>query len=379
MQYKVLISDIDSRKAFDIYNIFRKKTTFDLVVTSEPNKINFFLKRAITNHIETLRQDDYEFFKHDLDAICAKTQGYKIIYFPVSDKCTLLFYRYINENPSHPFQYLLPPESTYKLCLDKNFFNDFCLKNGFLIPNIYTVEEIKKPNFCLFPLIAKPKTGSGSSGIFFIENQDELVKLADINVNNYLFQQRINSIEVTGAFFLFYNNNVVNYYGHRRLRTSPSTGGVTVCSVTENNEELKKIGEQLLKKLDFEGLAMIEFLKDETDNQYKIIELNPRSWGSYLLGEFAGYNFSQQYVELANKGTKITQNDDQRTQKKHFVKWLVPYEIINFLRGKISFKTLISNENTAFINITFANKVAMFFFICANFLDIKKVINKITR
>jgi len=104
---------------------------------------------------------------------------------------------------------------------------------------------------------------------------------------------------VPGVFYLFENGKMVSYYGHKRIRTYTIEGGVTVYSKISFNEQIKKMGENLLSKLNWSGLAMVEFLFDKRVNDYKIIEVNPRLWGSIFLSEFANTKFIRNYINLS--------------------------------------------------------------------------------
>src|SRR5262249_46299819 len=126
----------------------------------------------------------------------------------------------------------------------------------------------------------------------------ELHLLKDTDPDKFIVQQRIDNVHVEGAFFLANHGEVVSYYGHKRIRVFPETGGVTVYSEYHHNERLKEIGSALLKKLNWHGMAMVEFLFDPSVNDYKIIELNPRLWGSFLLSEFAQTGFTENYCNI---------------------------------------------------------------------------------
>ena len=95
-----------------------------------------------------------------------------------------------------------------------------------------------------------------------MNSPDDLSFLDDIG-EEYLLQEMLqNPLNVEGAFFLFNNGEPVSYYGHKRLRTYPVKAGVTVYSKISYNNVIEKAGINLLKKLNWHGLAMVEFLFD---------------------------------------------------------------------------------------------------------------------
>jgi predicted ATP-grasp superfamily ATP-dependent carboligase len=58
------------------------------------------------------------------------------------------------------------------------------------------------------------------------------------------------------------------------------------------------LGTRLLRALGWRGVAMVEF-KRGRDGQYRLLEINPRYWGSLPLALACGVNFPQYQVELA--------------------------------------------------------------------------------
>ena len=62
--------------------------------------------------------------------------------------------------------------------------------------------------------------------------------------------------------------------------------------------------------------------------KYKVIEINPRMWGSVLLSEFCEANFLQKYIDLILGGIEI----ENRPIKDCSIRWVFPYDIIYFIK-----------------------------------------------
>jgi predicted ATP-grasp superfamily ATP-dependent carboligase len=58
----------------------------------------------------------------------------------------------------------------------------------------------------------------------------------------------------------------------------------------------------LLDELDWHGLAMVEFLRDEETGDFKLMEINPRFWSSLPFTVQAGVDFPYYYWQLCNGG-----------------------------------------------------------------------------
>jgi D-aspartate ligase len=55
---------------------------------------------------------------------------------------------------------------------------------------------------------------------------------------------------------------------------------------------LEEYSERFLRRIDYYGLAELEYKLDPRDGQYKLLDVNARTWGYHSLGENAGVDFS---------------------------------------------------------------------------------------
>lgn len=78
---------------------------------------------------------------------------------------------------------------------------------------------------------------------------------------------------------------------HRRVREVPPKGGISCCAESFYDPKLKDYGIRLLDNLGWHGVAMVEFRFDTRDNDYKLMEINPKFWGSLDLALTAGADF----------------------------------------------------------------------------------------
>ncbi|MEJ2043916.1 MAG: ATP-grasp domain-containing protein [Reinekea sp.] len=123
-----------------------------------------------------------------------------------------------------------------------------------------------------------------------------------------------------GLFCLFDQGRPVQYFSHKRLREKPPEGGVSVLSQAQPvAPQLKAISEQLLRKVNWHGVAMVEF-RIALDGTPYLMEVNTRFWGSLQLAIDAGVNFPAQLASVYFKQpvqTVETYNTDQR------LRWLM--------------------------------------------------------
>lgn len=79
-------------------------------------------------------------------------------------------------------------------------------------------------------------------------------------------------------------------FGHRRLREYPVAGGPSCLCESVHLPELNEYAVRLLRGLGWQGVAMVEF-KQAADGSFRLMEINPRIWGSFPLTLAAGVDF----------------------------------------------------------------------------------------
>ena len=62
--------------------------------------------------------------------------------------------------------------------------------------------------------------------------------------------------------------------------------------------------ERFLQEIDYYGLAELEYKLDEVDGQYKLLDVNTRTWGYHSLGHVAGVDFPL-LVQLDQLGDRL--------------------------------------------------------------------------
>ena len=375
---KVIVSDVDSRKAFDAVNILRLDHDLKLMLCSSTG-YRFPLPIIYQQKVHKLRSSTYSDFKKDLITALETDGDDEYLYLPVSEDPTLHFYRLVAEEPHLPIRYLLPRQDLFEMVRDKERFQVYCQKNHFPVPGYFTKETLANLQEEFRPVVAKKRIGAGSVGLRFVDTREQLGLLQGIDIDKYIVQEKIESSKsVHGAFFLCQDGVVKIYYGHERIRTFPENGGVTVFSRADYNEKLKRIGENLLHSLEWSGVAMIEFIYDDSENQWKIIELNPRLWGSVMLSEACNARILSNYVNLLSKG-KVQKND---ILTNRYIRWVFPFEVLGFLRGKLRLRDFLNftKLKICYINFTYTNyPSALLFqlFFIFNVRSVKRFLSKL--
>jgi D-aspartate ligase len=94
----------------------------------------------------------------------------------------------------------------------------------------------------------------------------------------------------------------------RRRRQHPlQFGRASTYVETMDIPILEEYSERFLRKIDYYGLVEVEYKLDPRDAQYKLLDVNARTWGYHSLGAKAGVDFS--YMLFADQiGMPVTES-----------------------------------------------------------------------
>lgn len=194
---------------------------------------------------------------------------------------------------------LLPRFQDLEIALDKKKVTNLCLKLGIPVPQTFFPSDrkelekfAKKLNY---PVIVKWRRESIGYPRYRIcySKSDLLQKYKAMHKiqSDPIIQERIEGFG-TGFFALFDKNHRLKaYFIHRRIREYPISGGPSACCASFWNGEVLEYGLKLLKALNWVGIGMVEFKFDSRDDVPKVMEINPRFWGSLPLAILSGVDF----------------------------------------------------------------------------------------
>ena len=139
---------------------------------------------------------------------------------------------------------------------------------------------------------------------------------------------------------------------------------------------VKKLGTKILDKMNWNGFAMIEFLWCSKSREFKVIELNPRTWGSIMLSEKCGSQMLENYISLCLK-KKI--KPVKKLNNNAAIRWFFPYDFLNMITLRYSpFKILnLFDKNHCYIGFTYSSFRRSLYFILYQILYNKKAISKL--
>ena len=166
-----------------------------------------------------------------------------------------------------------------------------------------TLDSIQKN--AAFPLVIKAFWGEGAAGIKIVADPKELVASYNFIVKNFgpaMIQEFVPGTKHTAVFLLNKKSEVRRFFVHRAIREFPITGGPTCFLKSVKYEPIYECGLKLLNKVNFSGLASMEFIVDEKDGKPKIIDVNPRFYGPLQCAISAGADFPYAVYNMAING-----------------------------------------------------------------------------
>ena len=186
------------------------------------------------------------------------------------------------------------------------------------------VGEIKRYPVVVKPALSMIPEGEKflAAGVRYAASREELVQLyATSSVLRYpsMIQEKIVG-PGTGLFTLYDVDHHLALFSHCRLREKPPSGGVSVVSESVPlDEEMVESAGRLLSAVGWNGVAMVEFKRDQRDGKAKLMEINGRFWGSLQLAIDCGVDFPSLLLDhLEGKNLSPLIRDYREGQK---LKW----------------------------------------------------------
>lgn len=196
------------------------------------------------------------------------------------------------------------------ICFDKYKTAQFIESLGLKTPETYVdyneaIAAIKAGRLN-FPLILKPRWGSGSIGLEFVDDFDELEIVYKLN-RKKVMKSILATASVDDNFILIqevikgpeYGLDIVNdldgkYRGVSVKQKLAMRSGETDKAITVDNADIREIGATIGKALGHIGNLDCDVL--ERDGEYYVLELNPRFGGGYPFSQEAGVNIPKAIV-----------------------------------------------------------------------------------
>ena len=229
-----------------------------------------------------------------------KTENYDVL-MPVGLTSYLTVSKYKPEFLAHT-NLVIADWDAMQIAANKDKTMEFADKLDIPIPETTVINDKSDiSRISKFPVVIKSSDDAGTF-VKYANNNSELTKnydyLKTLSHTNIIVQEYIRGFGC--GFYGVYKNGVLKaYFMHKRLKEFPLTGGPSAMAESYFDDELFRLGKKLMDGLKWNGPIMVEFKYDLKDNRYKLIEVNPKLWGSLDLTIAAGVDVPKMLVDIA--------------------------------------------------------------------------------
>lgn len=202
-----------------------------------------------------------------------------------------------------------PAPHVVQRVLNKSLTLEIAEKCGIKVPGTFRAENLAELDALAgkleFPVVAKPfhKSKETDFKVRYFKSIDELrsAMKADDQLGSRIMLQEYCQGDGVGVEMLIHEGQPVATFQHRRLKEVPSTGGAAVVAIAEETDpDLAQQAFSLLRALEWEGVAMVEFRFDPSTRRSALMEVNGRYWGTLSLPIHAGVDFPLYEWQLAH-------------------------------------------------------------------------------
>lgn len=232
--------------------------------------------------------------------------------------------------------------------------------------NFQSVDE-KISDDLQFPVLTKGRNGlsfykATGKKAFLAKNEDELRNhlqfIEERDAVKRSFTQELipfNGHNKTISFTAFcHQGEIKAHWTGVKLREHPIQFGTATFTKSTYIEACHKQSAKLLKEIQYTGVCEVEYLLDPRSGEYKLIEINPRTWLWVGLARASGVDYAKMiYDYMQGKEIKATADAAVRFWYNPFTDTV--FSFISILKGKLSpdvyFKSLFHKNK---VNALFA-------------------------
>ncbi len=222
---------------------------------------------------------------------------------------------------------------------DKGFLTGFAKEQGIDCPATFlpsgTEEAADLASVLPYPVLVKPRHSSGGRGIVRVEVPEGFLaayREVDARYPLPIVQECLPpGGEALGvAVLMNFASEPRATFAYRRLREYPVAGGPSTLRESVWDPRLGESTGRLLAALGWTGVAMVEYKVDPRDGRPKLLEVNPRFWGSLHHAILCGVDFPYLLYRLAMDGD-VARQDGYRVGVSS--RSLLHGEVMHFIRN----------------------------------------------
>lgn len=223
------------------------------------------------------------------------------VILPINNDTTYIISKYIKKYQKYSKITPLLDLKNFRYYYNKENIIKISKKEKILIPKTYVTKkfsELKKiSNNISYPVLLKPSISSGGRGIQIIKSKEKLIERYNqstkvktdysFNPKNIIIQEYLEG-DVYTVYMLYHKGRLISSMVMKALRWYPSKLGVAISYKTVKNDKILEIALRLFEGRCFNGPVDVQFIVDNKDKKTKLLEINPKLWGTVEASIAAG-------------------------------------------------------------------------------------------
>ncbi|NOU17096.1 MAG: hypothetical protein HOO91_06010 [Bacteroidales bacterium] len=278
------------------------------------------------------------------------------ILLPSNDHAVITLSRNRKKLEEH-YKMLVPEFNIIELIYNKVNLLNSASELGVPIPSTHCFTDTNTDDLTLkFPVITKGKHGLAFYGAIKkkalianskVELEEQLKLIEQEYTLGDTFTQSVIPFDGTNKTISFTAFSEVGeikaFWMGAKLREHPIQFGTATLAESVMVPELLDLSKKLIKHFGYSGVCEIEFLKDPSDNQFKLIEINARTWLWVGLAKACGVDYG---LYIYNYLNGIINN--YPNEFKVGVKWTnsltdTVYSLLAFKKGLLTIKNYLKS------------------------------------
>jgi predicted ATP-grasp superfamily ATP-dependent carboligase len=306
MNIRVLVTDGDQKHSLGIVRALGRGGFKVGVIVSRKNSLCSFSKYCVSEHL-VVAQENSDYINGLINVYLESSYD---VLLPVGSFANFVCIQFRQLLEKSGVRVSLPPTDSFYTAFSKELTAATAMQLGIDSPRTWyfsSLDELESFQYNFTnKIVIKARLEMGANVVKYVTTKSEFVRVFKALCNEYnwtkasefpLVQEFIDG-PGRGFFALFKDGSPVKVFQHLRLREYPVTGGMSVAAKYDYSIDVEEKGLQLLRSLNWNGIAMVEF-KEEISGKLYLLEINPKFWGSIELAIYCGANFPVDYVLLS--------------------------------------------------------------------------------
>lgn len=251
----------------------------------------------------------------------------RAVLFPTNDEWALAFAT-ARSQLSEFFVCCVADLEVVQLLVDKERFYQYAARRGWSVPHTWPISRIDDIPSDAYPIIAKPKyrrtaTNAKTHAEFCyrldrlrlttLQNRQEARQFTDglgVLRESFILQELVPGLSDSMYSVGIYadgNHRIRGLFSGRKVRGyPPESGDCMVGECAHIPVEIKDFAHRFVKEMGYSGIAEMEFKRDARNGNFKLIEVNPRSWSWVGVTAACGVNLPWiAYRDLAGQNCPL--------------------------------------------------------------------------